>query len=161
VPPESVGKVAASPSLARPRWTHVALPVQDVDRSIAFYTGYTPLVVVERFSDDAGRSAWLAEEGATDRPFVLVLVEFLSDIGEPHPVLRPFAHLGIEVPERRDVDTLAARAEAGGCLLWPPRQMPPPVGYICALADPDGNVVEISHDQGVYAAIAARFGAVT
>ena len=26
-----------------------------------------------------------------------------------------------------------------------------PVGYVCALADPDGNLVEISHDQGVYA----------
>ena len=29
--------------------------------------------------------------------------------------------------------------------------MPPPIGYICALTDPDGNVVEFCYDQGVYA----------
>jgi hypothetical protein len=29
--------------------------------------------------------------------------------------------------------------------------MPDPIGYICALTDPDGNVIEISHGQGVYA----------
>ena len=40
---------------------------------------------------------------------------------------------------------------ADGCLEWEPAQWPPPVGYVCALADPDGNVVEFSYDQGVYA----------
>ena len=29
--------------------------------------------------------------------------------------------------------------------------MPAPIGYICALTDPDGNVIEFSFDQGVYA----------
>ena len=28
--------------------------------------------------------------------------------------------------------------------------MPDPIGYICALTDPDGNVIEFSFDQGVY-----------
>ena len=29
--------------------------------------------------------------------------------------------------------------------------MPAPIGYICALKDPDGNMIEFSHNQGVYA----------
>ena len=36
--------------------------------------------------------------------------------------------------------------------------MPPPVGYICALKDPDGNVIEISHDQQVFASVHKLWG---
>ena len=36
--------------------------------------------------------------------------------------------------------------------------LPPPVGYVCAVTDPDGNVVEISHDQGVYATVQRVWG---
>jgi hypothetical protein len=36
-------------------------------------------------------------------------------------------------------------------MAWPPTQMPDPIGYICALKDPDGNMIEFSYDQGVYA----------
>jgi len=140
------------------RWTHVALPVQDLDASIAFYTSYTPLVVIETFADDAGRSAWLGHDGSTDSPFVLVLVMFNEDRDAPHPVLGPFAHIGIEVPTRHELEGIADRARSGGCLLWEPRDLPAPVGYVCALSDPDGNVIEISHDQGVYAAVRRRLG---
>ena len=31
--------------------------------------------------------------------------------------------------------------------------MPPPIGYITMLSDPDGNMVEFSWDQGVYATL--------
>jgi predicted enzyme related to lactoylglutathione lyase len=65
--------------------------------------------------------------------------------------MTPFAHIGIEVANKEDVDAAAAQAEIEGCLHWPPTQMPDPVGYICAIKDPDGNVIEISWDQGVYA----------
>jgi len=68
------------------------------------------------------------------------------------------ARLGIELPERADVDEVARRGAEAGCLAWEPQQLPAPVGYVCALTDPDGNVVEFSHDQGVYAAVADRWG---
>lgn len=144
--------------LTRARWTHIALPTGDLDKAIEFYTTLTPLVVVERFEDEAGRSAWLSNEGQVETPFVLVLVAFNKDRGQQLGLLRPFAHLGIEVPERADVDALAERARELGCLHWEPRDMPGPVGYICALKDPDGNVVEISHDQRVFDTVRAKWG---
>jgi lactoylglutathione lyase len=145
-------------TLSRPRWTHIALPSSDIDASVAWYERFTPLVVLQRFADDDGRSAWLTHEGQADSPFVLVLVMFNRDAGRAQPIMAPFAHIGIEVPERADVDALADRARAEGCLSWEPRDMPDPVGYICALSDPDGNVIEISHDQGVYAAVQEKWG---
>ena len=35
-----------------------------------------------------------------------------------------------------------------------------PIGYICALTDPDGNVIEFSYDQGVYAKAQEVWGSV-
>lgn len=144
--------------LSAPRWTHVALPTADIDASVAWYERHTPLRTLALMENEHGRSAWLSHEGATEQPFVLVLVSFTE--GEPGPrgLLRPFAHLGIEVPTEADVD---ARAEAGrneDCLAWEPQHLPPPVGYVCALHDPDGNVVEFSFDQGVFAKVVERWG---
>ena len=143
------------------RWTHVALPSGDLDKSIDFYTSLTPLVVVERFQDTDGESVWLSNDKQVQTPFVLVLVCFNQDRGGQLGLLTPFAHLGIEVPERADVDSIAQRARDLGCLHWAPRQMPDPVGYVCALKDPDGNVVEISHDQQVFNSVQRVWGGQT
>jgi catechol 2,3-dioxygenase-like lactoylglutathione lyase family enzyme len=144
--------------LDKPRWTHVALPTGDLDKAIGFYTSLTPLVVVQRFQDDNGESAWLSNAAQVDSPFVLVLVSFNTDKGGELGLLRPFAHLGIEVPSRTEVDEVADRGRARGCLHWAPRQMPDPVGYICALRDPDGNVVEFSYNQKVYETVQQLWG---
>ncbi len=147
--------------LSSARWTHVALPTGDLDKAIAFYTSLTPLVVIERFQDADGQSAWLSNDKQVETPCVLVLVSFNKDKGGQLGLLTPFAHLGIEVPRREDVDEIAARAQQLGCLHWEPRQMPDPVGYICALKDPDGNVIEISHDQRVFDTVQSRWGGVS
>ncbi|MFI6458579.1 VOC family protein [Streptosporangium amethystogenes] len=136
--------------LTQARWTHVALPTGDLDKAIEFYTSLTPLVVVERFRDADGESAWLSNDKQVETPMVLVLVSFNKDKGGQLGLLTPFAHIGIEVPERADVDGIAERARELDCLHWEPRDMPDPVGYICALKDPDGNVIEISHNQQVF-----------
>lgn len=148
----------ADTKLTQARWTHIALPSGDLDKSVEFYTTMTPLVLVERFKDEAGQSAWLSNDGQVETPFVLVLVSFNADAGGQLGLLTPFAHLGIEVPSRSDVDELAAKAEELGCLHWTPRDMPAPVGYICALKDPDGNVIEISHNQKVFESVRTKWG---
>jgi catechol 2,3-dioxygenase-like lactoylglutathione lyase family enzyme len=146
-------------TLTGPRWTHIALPCRDIDASVEWYRLFTPLVVLARHEDEAGRSAWLCHEGQVDTPFVLVLAMFHRDAGRPRPTMAPFAHIGIELPDRAGVDEMAGRARAAGCLHWEPADLPPPVGYVCAATDPDGNIVEFSHDQGVYAAVEAAWGA--
>ena len=144
--------------LTSPRWTHIALPSSDLDAAIAFYEEFTPLVLLSRREDDDGQSAWLSHAKQTENPFVLVLVMFWRDKGKRQPTMAPFAHIGIEMPERSDVDRIAEQARAAGCLTWEPQDLPPPVGYVCAITDPDGNVVEISHNQGVYATVQEVWG---
>jgi lactoylglutathione lyase len=133
-----------------PRWTHVALPVADLDVSIAWYESFTPLRLIQRRADDVGQSAWLGHRTATEHPFVLVLVDFNEGHGLTQPKLFPFAHLGMEMPARADVDEVATKAATHGCLEREPIDLPQPVGYVCMLRDPDGNIVEFSHDQRVY-----------
>ena len=133
------------------RWTHIALPCHDIDKTIEWYTRYTTLEVLDRRSDPEGYGAWLGHPDQADRPFILVLVSFFKDQEKgPQPIMAPFAHIGIEVPTRAEVERIAEMGRAEGCLMWPPTDMPDPIGYICAVTDPDGNVVEISHNQGVY-----------
>lgn len=138
-----------------PRWTHIALRVRDIEKTIAFYTEFTPMEVLARNHDDMGYGAWLGHSDTADKPFILVLAQFFPETDPfkdaPQEVLAPFAHLGIELTSREEVDAIAAKAEAAGHLAMPPRDMPAPVGYICMVRDPDGNMIEFSHDQGVYA----------
>ena len=145
-----------------PRWTHIALRVTDIQASIDWYGEFTPMDLLDRREDAMGYGAWLGHRDSPDKPFILVLAQFLPDTdpfkGAPNAVLTPFAHFGIELTSREAVDEIAARAEAAGCLGMPATQMPPPIGYICMLEDPDGNMVEFSWDQGVYATLRDRFG---
>lgn len=142
------------------RWTHIALPATDIDATIAWYEEFTPLRLLDRREDADGYGAWLGHPDMVDTPFILVLVSFFKDQDGPkQPIMAPFAHIGIEVTSREEVEAIAARGEAAGCLAWPPTDMPPPIGYICALTDPDGNMIEFSFDQGVYAKVQEVWGA--
>ena len=137
------------------RLTHLALPCRDLDASAAWYEAHTPLRVVHRRTDPDGQVAWIAEPERPGTPFVLVLLGPLEvDAGAlPQATLAPLAHLGIELDSRKAVDEVAARGRAAGCLAWEPQDLPAPVGYICALTDPDGNLVEFSHGQDVAAVV--------
>lgn len=144
----------------------MALAVADLERSIDFYTSLTPLVVVARHEDEGGRGAWLSNDRQVESPFVLVLSELAPPVaarfgiepGRPQPTLAPFAHIGIELPTKEDVDAVAERARARGLLEWEPRRMQEHIGYICSCRDPDGNVVEFSWDQKVFATVRERWG---
>jgi len=129
--------------------------VKDIDETIAFYTSFTPMQLLDKREDEFGYGAWLGMSDSPDKPFILVVAQFFPATDPfkdaPQEVLAPFAHLGIEVTSREEIDRIAAQAEAAGCLGMPPREMPAPIGCICMVRDPDGNMIEFSYDQGVYA----------
>ncbi|MFQ6017138.1 MAG: VOC family protein [Kiloniellaceae bacterium] len=127
-----------------PNLTHLALQVRDLDACIAFYRGFCGMSVVHERADHAGkRIVWLAEPGR-EREFIFVLLP-----GGPgrEQAEDDFSHFGFALESKAAVDAIAARAEAAGCLAWPPRREPYPVGYYCGLRDPDGNFVEFSYGQ--------------
>ncbi len=147
---------------SRPTWTHLALHVKDIDRAIAWYEEFTHLRLLARAEDADGYNAWLGDKNQVDNPFILVLGQFFDghDPFAPaeHPALGPFAHIGIEVPEKHLVDATAAKAKEAGCLVLGPMQLAERIGYICFLRDPEGNMVEFSYDQGVYEKVRELWG---
>jgi len=138
--------------------THIALPVKDLDATLAFYERYTTLVNIhERVDPQTGlRSVWLANQRdvtADAARFVIVLIcgklptAVTGDIKEEYGFLRSISHLGISLESRDDVDRVAAMAKEEGCLLLGPMYRNEVVGYICIVTDPDGNNVEFSVEQ--------------
>jgi catechol 2,3-dioxygenase-like lactoylglutathione lyase family enzyme len=130
--------------------THVALPVSNLDRSIAFYAKYAGMQVVHRRaqSDHPDRHiAWLSD---LTRPFVVVLAEATAI---DHP-LGPFAHLGVACNSRLEVDRLVELARAEGCFRDGPHgDAGDAAGYLVNLADPDGHTLELSFGQNVTEAV--------
>lgn len=129
-------------------FTHVALPVADVDRSIAFYAKYASMQVVHRRADPRSghRVVWLSDR---TRPFVIVLMEKTR----VQPLLSPVAHLGVGCRSREDVDRLADEARREGVLHSGPEDWGEPVGYWAFLRDPDGHTLELSFGQEIGLAV--------
>ncbi len=124
--------------------THIALPVTNLDRSLAFYAAYARMEVIHRREDSGPGSgvAWVSDK---TRPFVIVL---LTAPRVDHPLL-PSAHLGVGCESRAEVDRLCARARADGALVDGPNDSGHPVGYWALIRDPDGHTLEVSFGQDV------------
>lgn len=123
--------------------THIALPVRDLDASIAFYARYARMQVVHRREG----VVWLSDR---TRAFAIVLIA----VPEVEYPLRPVAHLGVACESRAEVERLCAQARAEGRLVGGPADFGPPVGYWAFLRDPDGHTLEVSHGQDVGLAVA-------
>lgn len=128
--------------------THIALPVTDVDKSIAFYTKYARMRVVHRRSEASTGSdvVWISDR---TRPFVIVLI----GMAKVESVLLPFAHLGVGCESREEVDRLCEEARQEGALKMGPYDSDYPVGYWAFISDPDGHTLEVSHGQEVALAV--------
>ncbi len=130
-------------------FTHVALPVTNLDASVEFYAKYTGLRVVHRRAraTDKNRDiAWLSDR---TRPFVLVLAE-AATVENP---MGPFAHLGVACASRNEMKDLCTLAKSEGCLREALRETGGPAGYLAMLSDPDGHTLELSYGQEVGLAV--------
>jgi uncharacterized protein (TIGR02246 family) len=125
-------------------FTHVALPVSDVDQSSAFYAKYARMQVIHRRIDPTVQSkvVWLSD---LTRPFVLVLIQ-VPRVEQP---LLPIAHLGVACKTREEVDRLCEAAHLEGLLQEGPHDYGYPVGYWAFLKDPDGHTLEVSYGQEI------------
>jgi lactoylglutathione lyase len=123
-------------------FTHCALHARDLAESIAFYESYCSLRVVKEHGHGESRTVWMAN--AEDAAFVLVL---LGGGPERTQAKDDMTHYGFAVRSRADVDSLAERGRREGRLFWEPQEFPPPTGYLCALRDPSGYVIEFSYGQ--------------
>ncbi len=121
--------------------THVALPVTDLDRSVAFYSEFADMEVVHQRGEPGERVAWISDR---TRPFVVVLLERSVD----HR-LGGWSHLGVGLGSREAVDESLGRALAAGYEVLGAFDSGPPVGYWGIIADPDGHNLELAFGQEV------------
>ena len=125
-----------------PEFTHCALHARELDESIAFYESYCGLRVVKEHGRGKERTVWMAHDG--DAAFVLVL---LGGGPEREQGNDDMTHYGFAVSSRAEVDAVAERGRREGRLFWEPQDFPPPTGYLCAVRDPSGYVIEFSYGQ--------------
>jgi catechol 2,3-dioxygenase-like lactoylglutathione lyase family enzyme len=123
--------------------THIALHVPDLEACITFYRDFCGLQIIHQRPGKGSKIVWMAETNK-QLSFIFVL---MPGGQQRHPASDDYSHFGFAVESRAAVDLLAAKAQAAGCLLWPPRDDPYPVGYYCGLRDPAGNAVEFSYGQ--------------
>jgi len=135
------------------QWTHLALHISNLDKSLEFYTNHTPLRKIHQRYDEVTkmRTAWLSDRPpGRETEYVLVLIE-----GDPPQIknarpqvpIAPVSHLGFSVETKAEVDEIAERARQAGILKFGPIYLDDIVGYICIIADPDGHQLEFSYGQ--------------
>jgi len=133
-------------------FTHVNLPVADVEASIAWYEAHTPLVLQGRDSvGGIGEVALMAED--TDGAFVSLVQSDQDRQATTMLGTNPLGHLGLELEDRSAVDSAVRYATDADCLVFGPVDHPK-AGYYCMLRDPDGNNVELSVGQSLSALLA-------
>ena len=127
----------------RPALTHVALHVPDLDACVAFYQQFCAMRVIHKRAGKGSQIVWMAEAGK-EQHFIFVIMPG----GQSRQLATDdYSHFGFAVNSRHEVDLIAERARIDGCLIWPPRDEPYPVGYYCGVRDPAGNYVEFSFGQ--------------
>ena len=125
--------------------SHIALPVSDLDASIAFFVRFADMEVVHRRDGHDGvQVAWISD---LTRPFVIVLLETAERSAEA--TLGGWAHLGVGCASRDEVDHRLVEANAAGHQVLGPCDDGPPVGYWGIIVGPDGHNLEVAYGQEV------------
>lgn len=136
--------------------SHLAIPVVDVEKSIAFYEKYLQMKVVKRRENPT--NVWLADG---IRPFQLVLlaadpVDTLDtnrsgptdyhNAKLAHPIVAS-SHIGFTCRSCSEVKRIAEMAKQEGVLEHGPCEEGWPGGYCAYITDPNGHSVEVSYNQ--------------
>lgn len=141
----------------RVSFSHLAIPVLDVEKSIAFFEKYCQMKVIKRREDPV--NVWLADG---IRPFqIALLASDPTDItdsdrdGHPtdyhnaklaHPIVAS-AHIGFTCRSCSEVNRIAEMAKEEGILENGPCEEGWPGGYCAYVTDPNGHSIEFSYNQ--------------
>jgi catechol 2,3-dioxygenase-like lactoylglutathione lyase family enzyme len=115
--------------------THTALPVADLDRSIAFYQALVGAEV--RFRNEGG--ADIGTPGCHD----VISLQKATDgnTGE----MGMLGHIGFRLQKQDDVETIAAAVVAAGGTVTDKGHFTPDEPYVFA-KDPDGYIIELWYE---------------
>ncbi|TCT44701.1 VOC family protein [Martelella mediterranea] len=122
---------------------HVALWTRDIEKLCDFYKRFFNASVSERYESHRRPgfiSRFMYFSGETT---IEVMQAPWLEAGENGKEITGYAHIAIAVGERSAVDALAKKAEAGDFLKSQPRQTGDGF-YEAIIADPDGNLIEIT-----------------
>lgn len=123
------------------RWTHITIPVTDIEGSIAFFTGVCGLSVVRDRRLEGGTTVWLGPKPASDESPTFVVVIYKGDVREP------LDHFGFQCESREEVTVIADRARLDGTLVEGPMDLGGSIGYFAMVREPSGHLVEFTHGQ--------------
>jgi lactoylglutathione lyase len=127
---------------AKPRLSHIGIPVTDLAKSVAFYKKWAGMAVQDGPKDPGGvKGARLTQAGGN---FAISLLEMPVANAMPMPGVM---HLGLDCTSRAQVDKIASDAKKAGILLSGPIDSGPDLGYQTYISDPDGNNLEFSFGQ--------------
>lgn len=116
------------------RFAHTMLRVRDLDRALAFYTGFLGLTEVRRSKiGDEATLVFLADEG---RSHMLELTH--NHDGRDYELGTQFGHIALVVD---DLEAVVAEVERRG--MWYRRSKPANPSRYIFVKDPDGYDIEI------------------
>lgn len=128
----------------KPIFTHCALHVQNLTKSVEFYEKYCGMKVIHEHGKGPNDHAiWMSEDG---RETELVFVFLLGGQGHIQPK-GDLTHFGFALNSKEEVDHISEEGRKNRVLAWESKQFGYPVGYRSALFDPDGYIIEFSFGQ--------------
>jgi catechol 2,3-dioxygenase-like lactoylglutathione lyase family enzyme len=137
-------------------FSHLAIPVLDVEKSVAFFEKYTQMKVIKHRQDPV--NVWMADG---IRPFQIALLDAdptdIKDAGRTgstdyhnarlaHPIVAS-AHIGFTCRSCDEVKRIAEMAKEEGILEHGPCEEGWPGGYCAYVTDPNGHSIEFSYNQ--------------
>jgi lactoylglutathione lyase len=123
------------------RWTHITLPLSDLEASIGFFVEHCGLRVVRDRRAEGGTTVWLGPAPAEGADPDFVLVAFAGLVREP------LDHFGFQCDTRAQIDAIAVRTRADGSLVEGPVDAGGSVGYFVVVREPSGHLVEFTCGQ--------------
>ena len=121
---------------------HTMLPVANLDRSIAFYTGLLGMKLKERHASDA-RKVEVGLVGYGDEASAPFL-ELIKDTSEraPAQVTPVNIHIGIDTSDLRKLCTILEKE--GVTFIRPFKKRSDGMGFSAWVRDPDGHELELA-----------------